>query len=259
MAQRSRSRQPLTSPTCGSSGGFDHPGRRRTELKGAFRDESGWARTRNCEPIRPSSWCSRASSMRAVISRGQLDTRRNKCQGPKWYVLDSYHSGADNRNGLGGSSGYSGGWPVRDFGSKQSSTLARDEQAAAAGPGPGKRTLTEMLTDTSQAANAPVQRKVEAGASVMHPRLRPTIFELFGAPSPGSGTPSIQTKRDPDAVSGRRVAMWRSPTKAGRAAARSRRACTKEIPTATTNTTTCIRSSTPATMPTTLIGSSSSA
>jgi hypothetical protein len=52
---------------------------------------------------------------------------------------------------------------MRDFGSKRSSTAGRGEQAtAAAGPAPGKHTLTEMLPATS----SPVHRKVVAAPAM---------------------------------------------------------------------------------------------
>jgi Domain of unknown function (DUF4157) len=65
---------------------------------------------------------------------------------------------------------------VREFGSKRSSASGPNEKATATGPGPGKRTLTELLPATS----APVQRKADAAASVMTSSPRPTVHDLFG-------------------------------------------------------------------------------
>lgn len=75
---------------------------------------------------------------------------------------------------------------MRDFGSKRSSTSDRDDKATAAGPGPGKRTPTEMLSATSSPAqrkvdggDAAVQRKADAAAA-MPTAVRPSIADLFG-------------------------------------------------------------------------------
>ena len=68
---------------------------------------------------------------------------------------------------------------MRDFGGKQSSTSDRAEQATAAGPGHGKRTLTEILPSES---GPRVQRKADAStpAPAMPCGPRPTLDELFG-------------------------------------------------------------------------------
>ena len=69
---------------------------------------------------------------------------------------------------------------MRDFGSKRSSTSGRDENAAAAGPGAGKRTLTDMLPP----AKSPVQRMAAVSApapvSAVPNAQRQTLHDLFG-------------------------------------------------------------------------------
>ena len=67
---------------------------------------------------------------------------------------------------------------MRDIGGKRATRWSRDQPAAAAGPAPGKQTLTETLAP----ASAPVQRKAATGGSVpvMPSGPRPTLQNLFG-------------------------------------------------------------------------------
>lgn len=72
---------------------------------------------------------------------------------------------------------------MRDFGGRRSSTSDRDEQVAAARRGPGRRTLTEMLSQTG----SPVQGKADAAlegktdAAPARPAApRASVANLFG-------------------------------------------------------------------------------
>lgn len=75
---------------------------------------------------------------------------------------------------------------MHDFESKRSPTSERDEQARAASPGLGKRTLTETETEmlpasspAQQKADAAVQRKADA-APATPTAPQPSIADLFG-------------------------------------------------------------------------------
>lgn len=89
---------------------------------------------------------------------------------------------------------------MRDFKSRRS-TWGRDEQAAAARPGPGKRTLTEM--SPAARGGAPVQQNVEAAPA----RPRPTIHELFG------GVQCNAAGAEPDAAAIQASAGHKDPKK----------------------------------------------
>ncbi len=85
---------------------------------------------------------------------------------------------------------------MRDFGSKQSTTWDRDDQAAAAWPSSGKRTLTETLP--AAMGGAPMHRKVEEAPAPP----RPTIHELFGAVGAGTNGTPINSAAAGAAISG---------------------------------------------------------
>jgi Domain of unknown function (DUF4157) len=65
---------------------------------------------------------------------------------------------------------------MREVDGKRSTTWSQDNPGAAAGPGPGKRTLTEL----PPAPGAPVQQKVDVAAPVMRDAAGPTLHDLFG-------------------------------------------------------------------------------
>lgn len=108
------------------------------------------------------------------------------------YVLDSYQRDAHSRAAAWSFGGLLKGMPVRDFGTKRSPMSDRDEHVTAAGPGPGKRILTEMLlAPAQQKSDAVVHRKADS-APAMPTAPRPSIAELFGRrteqqPSAGRG------------------------------------------------------------------------
>jgi len=79
---------------------------------------------------------------------------------------------------------------VREVDDKRLTIPSQDNQAAATGPGPGKRTLSGALP----APGAPVQQKADAAASSMMPRAPlPAIHDLFGAVQlKASGSPPVQ-------------------------------------------------------------------
>jgi hypothetical protein len=85
---------------------------------------------------------------------------------------------------------------MRNFEGKHSMTQTRDNQVAATGPTPGKRTLTEALP--AAPSGAPAQRNAAATTPVPRDKPRPITTELFGDAQRPANAPERDTVAHPD-------------------------------------------------------------